>query len=63
MIAEMEYAESFDEYMERALNKAKKEGRKEAVEEAVKKAEPLIAKEAAAKKLDMTLAQFETLFC
>ncbi|MBQ3683428.1 MAG: hypothetical protein II922_10215 [Succinimonas sp.] len=95
MIAEMEYAESFDEYMERALNKAKKEGRnegrKEAVEEAgpriakeaVKKAEPEIVrnyvdklhrylnsfkegkmtKEAAAKKLDMTLAQFETLFC
>ena len=83
MLEEMEYAESFDEYMERSNNEAVKKAEPRIAKEAVKKAEPEIVrnyvdklhrylnrfkegkmtKEAAAKKLDMTLAQFETLFC
>ncbi len=95
MIEEMEYAESFDEFMERSNNEAVKKAEPRIAKEAVKKAEPRIAKEAvkkaepeivrnyvdklhrylnrfkegkmtkeaAAQKLNMTLAQFETLFC
>ena len=83
MIEEMEYAESFDEFMERSNNEAVKKAEPRIAKEAVKKAEPEIVrnyvdklhrylnrfkegkmtKEAAAQKLNMTLAQFETLFC